>query len=355
MNTKCDVAVWFPTVRTGTGTDVFTERLVAGLAERNIRAEITWLPPRAEYAPWTVPTPSPPSWSRVAHVNTWLHPRFLPKNLPVLATLHHSMHDPTLRPYKGMARAMYHRWWIAPSERRVLRQADRVVAVSRCVAETTRQTLLDVPADVIYNGVDTARFRPGNHLRRSGEPFRLLYVGGWKRLKGVHLLAPLMRKLGRGFELRYTGGPAAERDRATMPPSMHDLGRLSADGVVAAMQDADAFLFPSYSEGFGLVAVEAMACSLPVIATRGSSLIEIVDDGTSGILCDAGDVEGFARAVQRLALDPGLHKRMSRSAFERANRMFATDSMVDAYIKRYCEITLLAGTKRRSDIAGICW
>ena len=63
-------AIWFPTVRTGTGTDVFTQRLVADLSKRGVRAEITWLPLRAEYAPWTVPIPQPPAWATVAHVNT---------------------------------------------------------------------------------------------------------------------------------------------------------------------------------------------------------------------------------------------------------------------------------------------
>ena len=69
MNTAAP-AIWFPTVRTGTGTDVFTQRLVADLCKRGVRAEITWLPLHAEYAPWTVPIPQSPAWATVAHVNT---------------------------------------------------------------------------------------------------------------------------------------------------------------------------------------------------------------------------------------------------------------------------------------------
>src|SRR5699024_10382375 len=103
--------------------------------------------------------------------------------------------------------------------------------------------------------------------------------GSWIARKGVDLLAPIMRELGDGFELWYTGGSAAAKDRADMPSNMHDLGRLdSADAVVAAMQSADAFLFPSRSEGFGLVIMEAMACGLPVIATDGSSPTELVGE-----------------------------------------------------------------------------
>ena len=138
MNKK--LAVWFPAVRTNTGTDVFTERLVEGLNKQGIRAEITWLPLRAEYAPWTVPVPNPPQWATIVHVSTWLHFRFLPRQLPVIATLHHSIHDPALRPYKGFARAAYHRWWIAPNERRVMQRANLVAAVSQFAADIARKT-----------------------------------------------------------------------------------------------------------------------------------------------------------------------------------------------------------------------
>ena len=169
-------AIWFPTVRTGTGTDVFTQRLVADLCKRGVRAEITWLPLRAEYAPWTMPIPRPPAWATVAHVNTWLHTRFIPRSLPVVATIHHAVHHPDASAYKGPLRAAYHRWWIAPNERRVLRQIQRVVAVSQFVADSTRHSLLDVPMQVIYNGVDTERFRPGTRQRQSGEPFKLLFA-----------------------------------------------------------------------------------------------------------------------------------------------------------------------------------
>lgn len=346
MSVKHPVAVWFPAVRTGTGTDVFTERLVAGLSDRGIRAEITWLPLRAEYAPWAVPIPAPPAWASVTHVNSWLHPRFLPGHLPVVVTLHHSMHDPALRPYKGTARAAYHSWWIAPVERRLLRRADRVVAVSHFVADTARRTLLNVPIDVVYNGVDNDRFRPRRRIRRSDEPFSLLYVGGWKRLKGVDLLAPIMRELGKDFVLNYTGGAAAARDRASLPVNMHDCGRLAVDGVVSAMQNADAFLFPSRSEGLPLVAIEAMACGLPVVATRGSSLVEVVDDGVTGVLCREGEVSAFSSALRHMAQDENAHKRMRSAARESAVSRFSIDIMVDKYVECYVSVTCLPGRRR---------
>ncbi|RRN80761.1 glycosyltransferase family 1 protein [Pseudoxanthomonas sp. SGD-10] len=329
------LGVWFPSIRTGTGTDVFTEQLAQNLESAGIRAAIDWLPLRAEYAPWTVHPPCPPSWANVCHVNTWLHPRFIPRHLPVVATLHHAVHDPALRPHKGGLRAGYHRFWISPIERRVLKRADRVVAVSQFASEMARKTLIDVPMQVIHNGIDTTAFQPGVRTRQPHEPFRLLYVGSWMARKGVDLLAPIMRELGEGFELRYTGGPAADRDRPSMPPNMHDVGHLQPPQVAYAMQNADAFLFPSRSEGFGLVVAEAMACGLPVITTRCSALPEVVQDGTTGFLCPINDVHSFAIAAKRLAEDRELLRTMSGQARRHAVANFSIENMINAYIDAY--------------------
>lgn len=334
MTTK-QPAIWFPAVRCGTGTDVFTQTLAQGLRQRGIRAEITWLPHRAEYAPWTVPAPTPPEWATVAHVNTWLHPRFIPGHLPVVATLHHSIHDPALRPYKGWLRAAYHRWWIAPIERGVLRRAQFVVAVSRFVANMARQTLCNVPMDVIYNGIDIERFQMGDRCRGPGTPFRLLYVGSWMKRKGVDLLAPIMRELGENFELFYTGGPVTAVEKSAMPLNMHDIGRLSGDAVADVMRDADALLFPSRSEGFGLVVAEAMACGLPVIAAAGTVMDEVICSGTTGILCSRDDIHCFAASARSLASDHHLHKRMQREARLLAHAQFSSEAMLSAYLGLY--------------------
>lgn len=330
-------AIWFPTVRTGTGTDVFTERLVKGLNEQGIKAEITWLPLRAEYAPWTVKAPKPPSWATVVHVNTWLHSRFLPKHLPIVATLHHSIHDPALRPYKGWLRAAYHRWWIAPNERRVLRRADHVTAVSQFVVDMARKTLCDVPMQVIYNGIDTEVFCPGNRIRESDEPFRLLYVGGWIARKGVDLLAPTMRELGDGFELHYTGGSAAEKDNKHMPGNMHDLGRLNQVQVIETMQNADAFLFPSRSEGLPQVVIEAMACGLPVIAMSGTAVDEVVQNGGNGYLCDDKQPQDLAQMVRETS---SSWPQLRQAARARVCERFDYGSMLAGYSALYERLLL---------------
>lgn len=334
MSGKQVPAVWFPAVRTGSGTEVFTRRLADELRRRGLDVEVTWLPLRAEYAPWTVPVPSPPAWANIAHVNTWMHPRFLPAAMPVVATIHHSVHHPESERYKGPLRSAYHRHWVRAIERETMRRAQCVVAVSEFAARTARDALLDRQIEVIRNGVDTQRFTPSDRTRRRS-PFRLLYVGKWTPLKGIDLLAPIMRTLGVAFELRFTG-ELPESVASGLPKNMRDIGHLHGpEAVAAAMRDADALLFPSRSEGFGLVAAEAMACGLPVIAARGTSLSETVHDGSTGLLCAIDDVEAFSEAARRLALDTALYGRLSSQARAYATASLSMDQMVEAYIDVY--------------------
>lgn len=331
-----NIAVWFPTVRTGTGTDVFTERLVEGLNKSGIRAEITWLPLRAEYAPWTVAVPKPPEWATIAHVNTWLHSRFLPKHIRVIATLHHSIHDPALRPYKGWLRAAYHRWWIAPNERRILKRADKVTAVSQFVADMAKRTLCNVPMQVIYNGVDTDFYCPCPSVKKELKPFKLLFVGSWIARKGVDLLPLIMSELGGDFELHYTGGSASEKDKVNMPSNMHDIGRLNSDEeVVKAMRNADVLLFPSRSEGHPLVAIEAMACGLPVVSVYGTSLAEVISNGETGVLCILDDVMEFVTSVKRLNSDQLYLSAIIKSARSSVIEQFSESSMLAKYAQLY--------------------
>lgn len=331
---KHSLGVWFPTVRTGTGTDVFTESLVEGLQQQGIKAEITWLPLRTEYAPWTVRIPQPPEWATIVHVNTWLNNRFLPPNLPIVATLHHSIHDPNLRSHKGLLRALYHQYWIAPNERRVMKQAKRVTAVSQFVADMAKQTLCDIPIKVIYNGVDTTLFCPSN--KEKGKTLRLLYVGAWKKLKGVDLLAPIMNELGPKFELYYTGGLAADKDKLNMPNNMYDLGRLNQQEVIQAMQNSDLLLFPSRSEGFGLVVAEAMACGLPVVALKGTAVDELIDHEVTGYLVkDANDA---IVVLKKLCTNKNILCQLSKLTNEVVSKKFSKQFMLNTYIHNYNQL-----------------
>lgn len=335
MKTRSPVpAVWFPAIKAGTGADVFTERLANGLRDRGVRAEVSWLPHRAEYLPWTVPKPAKPEWANVIHVNTWLHPRFVPKGTPMLATMHHCVHGTELGQYKTALQAAYHELWIRSIESRILGAASKIIAVSNFTAEQTRRTFGFEQIDVIYNGLAALADRPTSVARTPGHPFRLLCVGTWSHRKGSDLLAPIMDALGNGFELWVTAGKDKE---ALLPLNCKALGRPSDDELDALYRSCDALLFPSRLEGFGQVALEAMARGMPIIATNGSALPEVVRDGVDGFLCPPDEVPSFVNAIRRISMDHGLWHKMRIHARERSME-FNLDAMVDAYVKAYSEI-----------------
>ena len=331
------LGIWFPTVKCGTGTDVFTITLVEELNKLGIRAEITWLPHRAEYLPWSVPIPKPPEWANIVHINTWLHPRFIPENLPIIATLHHSIHDPALKPYKGLARSLYHDIWIKFIERHTIQRANTVVAVSQFAAKIAQQYVLNRPMEVIYNGVDTDKFKPAHGKLKPHMPFKLLYVGSWMKRKGVDLLAPIMRELGDDFELYYTGGMAAQKDKSKMPDNMHDLGRLNREDVIRVMQNSDAFLFPSRSEGHPLVAIEAMACGLPVISMSGSSIIETIQHGVTGFLCPKEDINEFVNVIKKINTTNFDLPNMKINSRNYVVDNYKTSKTIDSFVSIYLD------------------
>ncbi|WP_083251432.1 glycosyltransferase family 4 protein [Acidihalobacter yilgarnensis] len=329
-------AVWFPAIRAGSGADVFTERLVDGLLARGLRAEITWLPHRAEYMPWSVPSPPAPPWANIVHVNSWLHPRFIPTRLPMVASMLHSVHDPALMPYKTLPQRLYHRLWVKPVERAILRQADRVIAISRYTAARTHDVFGIDDIDVIPIGIDlNGPFQPIPSPVMRHRPFRLLYIGNWSARKGADLLAPIMRNLGEEYELWLRTG-LRDREFASLPPNMKQIPHCEGDEALAQLyHQCDALLFPSRLEGFGMVALEAQACGLPVIATNGSALPEVVEDGVTGLLCTFGAIEEFAHAARRLAADGELFLALRNAAGKHAAKHLDLPRMIDRYIAVY--------------------
>ncbi len=335
MPVPADPAIWFPAIRAGTGVDVFTQRLRDALAARGFQAEISWLPHRAEYAPWTVAKPERPRWANITHVNTWLHHSLVPANSLIVATMHHSVHDEAMRPFKHWKQQLYHRAWVRPMEAWVLAHADKVTSVSAHTAREVARTF-GVQSEVIHNGIDLETFTPPLH-RESRDVFRLIYVGSWSLRKGTDLLAPIMAQLGDGFELVCTAS-AGFPTSGPLPIHCRSIGRPDTAALVSAYQQADALIFPSRLEGFGQVAAEAMACGLPVVAGRNSALPEVVASGETGFLIEGDDVGAYVAAIRGLRDDRERWRRMSAAARLRAEENFDITRMTDQYVALYQQL-----------------
>lgn len=207
--------------------------------------------------------------------------------------------------------------------KQALARADHVTATGMRLAQATlRYVPRDKPVTVVPFGVDLARFQPAarNGARRSD-----IVAGSVARLsqeKGLDVLLRATAQLvERGVPLRVVlAGDGPERARLDRLAQQLNIssrvefrGDVPHDRVPAVLAELDIFVLPSRAEGFGVAAVEAQAMELPVVASDVHGLPDVVDDGKSGLLVPAGDVEALAGAIGRLAADAGLRAAMGRA------------------------------------------
>jgi D-inositol-3-phosphate glycosyltransferase len=251
-------------------------------------------------------------------------------------------------------------------EIRLRGEADVVAAADRLVANTDEEArqlagLYEAdPAKIwtVNPGVDLSIFRPGPAeaaRRRLGLPEDgqvIVFAGRIQPLKApdvvLHAAAALLREhpaLAATLTVAFVGGPSGT-GRAD-PDQVTEVSRaLGIDGVIrveppcpqAELADwyraATVVMVPSYSESFGLVAVEAQACGTPVIAAAVGGLCTAVQHGVSGILIDGHDPGSYALALGELFGSPALRARLSRGAVEHASR-FGWSGTVDRLLTVY--------------------
>ena len=339
--TGSTASIYYPVIRSGSGADVYFERLARGVSACGWEANLHFLPHVAEIVPYTLLRRflQVKRGSDIIHTKAEYGWMYAGRGKPLVVTLGHSHLDPQYDKYKSRVKRLYHRHKWGRSIARSFRAADRIVAVSRFVARQIREHYGREDARVIYNGVDVDFFRPASTERPpiTRRPIRLLFIGNLTRRKGFPLLAPILERLGQGYVLEYTTGL---RTRGATPPhpAMVPLGRLSREELLEAYQRCDILLFPTRLEGFGYPAAEAMACGKPVVCTDYSSLPELVTQGQGGFLCPLDDVNAFAQAIHRLAADPNLRARMGAFNRARAEAEFSLQVCVQNYLSLYREL-----------------
>ena len=239
----------------------------------------------------------------------------------------------------------------APSFYKVTRfsiaQSDAVTAVSDWLREETRRRFsLERPIEVIPNFVDTALFRPRPLEERRacfadpGEKL-LVHVSNFRPVKNVGAVIEVFRRVAARHPARLLlvgDGPErvsveAQVQRLGLSDRVRFLG--GQEYVEEILPLADVFLLPSLHESFGLVALEASACRVPVVATSVGGTPEVVTDGVTGFLREPGDVDGLAEATELLVADPERAAAMGRAGRERAEGEFAIDRIVPRYLALY--------------------
>lgn len=197
--------------------------------------------------------------------------------------------------------------------------------------------------EVIPNFVDTDAFAPAPRSASTSErPPTLVHNSNFRPVKRVDDVIEVFARVSLELpscELVLIGdGP--ERSRIERMVHERNLGaRVRFLGkqlhVAPILQKTDLFLLPSETESFGLAALEALSCGVPVVASRVGGLPEVISDGKNGALVALGDVAAMARAALAILGDASLQARLSAGARATAVEKFPRDPMVARYEKYY--------------------
>jgi len=268
--------------------------------------------------------------------------------VPVVSVIHHPLHidreadfaiDRQL--WKRIKRTLYFPLWM---QQRVAPRLDKIVTVSHA-SRAAIERYFGIPEkeiSVVYNGTDAETFRPIEGARKEQE---LLFVGRTEdRKKGIGTMLEALAMLPDTVTLKIVDGRIPEDGlvpKLLQQYGLHDRVKivkrmLSVDELVEQYSTARVAIVPSFFEGFGFPASEAMACGLPVVANAAGALPEVVGtDGRSGILVPPRDARAMADAITEVLAEPGRAEQMGRHARLRIQRVFkwsdAAAGLVDVF------------------------
>jgi N-acetyl-alpha-D-glucosaminyl L-malate synthase BshA len=231
-----------------------------------------------------------------------------------------------------------------------IEQSDGVTAVSESLkSDTYRELGVTCDIRVVPNFVDCSKYRRREvtELRKSLAPGGeriVIHVSNFRPVKRVKTVIHVFARAARQVPLRLLmvgdGPDLVEASHLARDLGVHDnvqfLGE--QDQVVPLLSASDVFLLPSGQESFGLAALEALACGVPVVASRVGGLPEVVDDGVSGFLHDPVDVEGMAQSIARIATDASLRDAMGDAAGRASHARYCASRVVPIYESYYEEI-----------------
>lgn len=204
-------------------------------------------------------------------------------------------------------------------EARHVRQAERIITTSRYSSDRIARFYGASPSKIFlvpelielnvwWAALEGAPLEEG--------PLRILCVAHLYSRKGIDTLLKAFERVKSEAVLRIVGiGPEKRRlerlaHSLTIADRVHFLGQLSFNALIAEYRNASVFALPTSQEGFGIVFLEAMAASLPIVAGNAAAVPEVVRDGVTGILVKPGDWEAFARALQLLLDQPEARRAM---------------------------------------------
>ncbi|KEQ26060.1 N-acetyl-alpha-D-glucosaminyl L-malate synthase BshA [Paenibacillus tyrfis] len=234
--------------------------------------------------------------------------------------------------------------------RYAINQSDAVTAVSQDLIQETRQLLgIEKPIDLAYNFVDKRVYYPREvaSLRKEfAHPDEkiLIHISNFRPVKRVTDVVDIFDRVSKEVPSRLLFvGEGPELSKVLC--KVKELGLLDRvtfcgkqDDVAQLLSLADLMLLPSEKESFGLVALEAMACGVPTIASNAGGIPELITHGETGYLADIGDVEQMAAYAIALLKDESLYKKTVDACLYRARYTFCNDLITRQYEELYYRV-----------------
>jgi L-malate glycosyltransferase len=262
------------------------------------------------------------------------------REIKIITTLHGT--DITL---VGMDRSYF------PITKFGIRKSDGVTAVSKYLQTLTQNQVGRNDIEVIPNFVDTELFKkPANtdcskHLIAPGGEPVLMHASNFRPIKRIINIIEIFERVLKKIEARLVFvGDGPERSVAErychenkLTEKVLFLGR--QDNLPDLLGCADVFLLPSELESFGLAALEAMSCEVPVVATIVGGLPEVIVHGETGFLANLGDVDKMAEYSLEIIRNSNLRQRLGENGRRRAIEVFGQRKIVPLY-ERYYEKVL---------------
>ena len=233
-----------------------------------------------------------------------------------------------------------------------IENSNGITCVSNYLKKSTEE-IFKIKKDmrVIYNFIDTARYKRESLDRENVDFLKYIkkgdkvisHISNFRPVKKIQNIIKAFCKISREVQsklLLVGEGPEAARckimvEKLKLEDKVFFLGRY--DDIIPVLSASDLYMLPSKSESFGLSALEALSCSVPVIGTNTGGLPEVVIDGQCGYLCDPNDIKSLANRATEILCSEELAKKMGREARKRA-KLFDSSIIVPQYINYYNEV-----------------
>jgi glycosyltransferase involved in cell wall biosynthesis len=233
----------------------------------------------------------------------------------------------------------------------IIRHTDKFIAISQEIADGLKKDGIQ-PEKIkqITNFVDTERFYPINdqerHILKTALSIDrnvvINFTGRIVERKGVDILvnafAESMELMPSSILIIVGAGPDEDKIK-NMASKLGINNKIRFFGhsreVIKYYHAADIYVLPSYAEGMPNSLLEAMACGLPIIASKIGGVVDVIENGKDGILFEPGDISGLSSALVRLSKDVGLRVRLGEEARKKAVEGFSIERVADEYIKIY--------------------